>query len=320
MSALRVVRLRSGRAPVVVLALCLALVLLVAPAALAAPPGITGLSSPTHPSSSTWYKSNSPTFQWNPAQATDSAVHGYSFVLDQASGTAPDSTVDVSSDAYDERDRYALGDYPCWIAIADFDRDGVEDMAVANGGLFVFLGTGDGTFNDPTSATTAPHANSVAAADFNGDGIIDLATGSNSDAGVSVLLGNGDGTFQARIATGPGGILDEIAAGDFNADGKVDLVGIGVVPEAGQNNCVLVLGGWDDGTFEVIGGDYSFSDPRHPKPVDIDGDGNLDIVLTESERGAPFPDHYVGVLFGQRQRERSGGDSPIPLRASPRWT
>jgi len=308
MSALRVVRLCSCPAPAVVLALCLALVLLVAPAAFAAPPGITGLSSPTHPSSSTWYKSNSPTFQWNPAQATDWAVHGYSFVLDQASGTAPDSTVDVSSDAYDERDRYALGDYPCWIAIADFDRDGVEDMAVANGGLFVFLGTGDGTFNDPTSATTAPHANSVAAADFNGDGIIDLATGSNSEAVVSVLPGNGDGTFQARITTstndGLGGAPDEIAAADFNGDGKVDLVAKALGSTV-QNAYLIVLFGKGDATFtrSVIG---SPTNPRHPKPVDIDGDGHVDIVLTDSEMGAPFPFHYVGVIYGQGNGNFSG--------------
>ncbi len=65
---------------------------------------------------------------------------------------------------------------------------------------------------------------SIAAGDFNGDGVPDLVTvtsdrgGSNS--GVSVLLGNRDGTFQAptKYVVGDGAL--SVAIGDFNGDGK----------------------------------------------------------------------------------------------------
>jgi hypothetical protein len=47
-----------------------------------------------------------------------------------------------------------------------------------------------------TTAGTAPFG--MVAADFNGDGILDLAVANNDDNTVSVLLGNGDGTFQTQ--------------------------------------------------------------------------------------------------------------------------
>ncbi|MFF2291292.1 FG-GAP repeat domain-containing protein, partial [Peribacillus butanolivorans] len=39
----------------------------------------------------------------------------------------------------------------------------------------------------------------VTQADFNNDGILDLAVSNNGDDNVSILLGNGDGTFQAQV-------------------------------------------------------------------------------------------------------------------------
>jgi hypothetical protein len=92
------------------------------------------------------------------------------------------------------------------------------------------MGIGDGTFDSVAGATTAPDANSVVAADFTGDGKIDLATGS-SEAVISVLPGNGDGTFKARVTTstddGGDGAPYRLVTGDFNNDGKADIVGNG---------------------------------------------------------------------------------------------
>jgi hypothetical protein len=63
----------------------------------------------------------------------------------------------------------------------------------------------------------------VVAADFNGDGIQDLAvaTGNNS---VSILLGKGDGTFPTHVQYSVPGNPVAIIAGDFNGDGKTDLI------------------------------------------------------------------------------------------------
>ncbi len=59
-------------------------------------PPITGLTSPTHPSSATWYQSSQPvTFTWD-QPSWDAEVEGYSVSLSQDSATVPNDTIDLS--------------------------------------------------------------------------------------------------------------------------------------------------------------------------------------------------------------------------------
>jgi VCBS repeat protein len=71
----------------------------------------------------------------------------------------------------------------------------------------------------PVDAGVSPQ--SVAEADVNRDGKVDLVV-SNS-AGVAVVLGRGDGTFEAKTQFGVGG-GGSVAVGDLNGDGNLDLV------------------------------------------------------------------------------------------------
>jgi hypothetical protein len=95
------------------------------------------------------------------------------------------------------------GTNPNFIAAADFNGDGKQDVVVTNQGsanVSVMLGNGDGTFtlkstNCVGSILCRGVPTSVAVADFNGDGKLDLAVTNYQDTSVSVLLGNGDGTF-----------------------------------------------------------------------------------------------------------------------------
>src|SRR2546428_148133 len=77
----------------------------------------------------------------------------------------------------------------------------------------------------PSLTLPGTNAISLAVADFNGDGKLDLAVGSLSAGNtsqVSILLGNGDGTFQPSLnSTVPNADIDAIAAADFNGDGKL---------------------------------------------------------------------------------------------------
>src|ERR1700733_7982860 len=64
---------------------------------------------------------------------------------------------------------------------------------------------------------------SVAAGDFNGDGITDLAVVNEADNTVSILLGKEDATFAPEVSYAPGLGPLAIATEDFNGDGNLDL-------------------------------------------------------------------------------------------------
>jgi Concanavalin A-like lectin/glucanases superfamily/FG-GAP-like repeat len=113
--------------------------------------------------------------------------------------------------------------------VADMNLDGNLDLAFApyDGtgavGVYIFIGNGDGTFQPEVSYRAGAGANSVNGADFNGDGLLDLAVANVESNNVSVLLGQGDGTFQTHVDYGTGSSPVQVAIGDFNGDGRLDL-------------------------------------------------------------------------------------------------
>ena len=87
------------------------------------------------------------------------------------------------------------GGEPASVAVGDFNRDGIPDLAVANSGdgtVSVLLGNGDGTFQQPVSYATGDGPESVAVGDFNGDGRPDFAVpaynSSTYASSLSILL------------------------------------------------------------------------------------------------------------------------------------
>lgn len=87
------------------------------------------------------------------------------------------------------------------VANADFNLDGLADLAVTNAlsnDVSILLGDGLGGFTaapgSPVPVGTAP--SSVVVGDFNLDGIQDLAVANSGGNNGSVLLGNGDGHFR----------------------------------------------------------------------------------------------------------------------------
>jgi phospholipase C len=169
------------------------------------------------------------------------------------------------------------------VAVGDFNGDGIADFAVADSGIDVFPGNGDGTFGAPVNSANGAGFTALAVGDFNLDGKLDVAALSAS--GVSILLGNGNGAFQTPVnyAAGSGPAAGVVV--DLNGDGVPDLV----VSNAGG---VSVLLGNGDGTFQPAVNYPAGVSPAGLVAGDFNGDGKTDIAVANAGDGT------VSVLLG----------------------
>jgi hypothetical protein len=195
---------------------------------------------------------------------------------------------------------YPGGTHAGLVVAADLNGDGKADLAVANfwddpqwfegHTVSVLLSNGDGSFGPKLDIETGWRPESIAVADLNGDGWLDLAV-ANSWGNVSVLLGQGDGTFAPKVDY-PANIgywegIWSIAAADLNGDGWPDLA----LANAGSGTSVLFNRG--DGTFAVVPEVATGGEPFSIAASDLNGDGAIDLAV------ANFDSDTVSVLSGQ---------------------
>ena len=205
------------------------------------------------------------------------------------------------------------GDLPQEVAATDINNDGILDLITANSApgadaINVFIGNADGSYKAPVGYGSGVNARTMSTQDLNNDGNVDVVVADTWNDNVMVFMGRGDGTFrnQMTFATGTDPLRPTIA--DFNNDGIFDLT---VVNQTGGSGAAIsILIGRGDGTFNP---QYSLAAVagfhKEVNTGDLNGDGNLDIVLTTETSGQVLT--YLGNgngTFGSPTAYAMGGN------------
>jgi hypothetical protein len=208
---------------------------------------------------------------------------------------------------------------PRSIVVGDFNGDGILDLVTATSHLnppdqdavAVLLGNGanragDGTFRAPVFYAVGRSPLAVAAADFDGDHILDLAVLNRIPGSVSILRGLGsggvgDGTFAplATLDTGPDPI--DLVAGDFRKDGFADLAVLHSLFG------IRVIAGSASGAFTVAQNlPMAGTSTGNLVAADLNRDGILDLAF-----GRTGPS--IGVAYGRGAARSGDGSFTAPI-------
>lgn len=175
------------------------------------------------------------------------------------------------------------------VAIADFNRDGLFDIFFANAANRTtrqanefYLNQPGNVFSDRLDLITVPTlgiSNAAVARDLDNDQDIDLLIGNNGQN--RILINNGNARFIYDDTRLPQrlDLTQDVEVGDITGEGSPDVI----VANENDDNRILINNGsgfYSDQTAErlpVIGG---IEETREVELADIDGDGDLDIYLS----------------------------------------
>jgi hypothetical protein len=196
---------------------------------------------------------------------------------------------------------YSSLDLAAPLAVADINHDGILDLiAVSTDDTVIFFGQHP---SGQASLTLAPpvhyslhhlgaaYDNSLIA-DFNGDGILDLAA--SGPNGIYIAYGRANATFAAPLPIPSGDLIGFAVAGDFDGDGIPDVVTSG-------SKSLLLNSGIGDGTFRPataieaasVAATASSGTTAFLYQGDFNGDGKPDLLATNITAAQPSSPHII---------------------------
>jgi hypothetical protein len=171
------------------------------------------------------------------------------------------------------------------VTAADTKGTGKLDLISAgpNSTVIVLTNNGFGMFGSNASYTVYGagfSANSIAAADMNGDGKVDLIIAGYYGTELTVLTNNGVGGFVSNATYTAGNDPQSVAASDVNGDGKPDVICVNHEDNTitvFTNNGIGIL--VSNATYAVGSGAYMVT------TADINGDGHVDLITANLNDG-----------------------------------
>jgi len=183
---------------------------------------------------------------------------------------------------------YPAGYMPNDVVIADIDKDGRSDLAIANHDrkhLTILKGDGSGRFSplrgSPFAVEVTPHTHGIAVADFNNDGNLDLLTDSWGNNRLVILFGNNSHEFNTvvkylQVGKHP---YQRARVADLNKDGNADII----TTNLDGNNTTILLGDGKGNFSEAAGSPFACGDSPFGVAIgDVNRDGNLDLAIINS--------------------------------------
>ncbi|HUD72050.1 MAG TPA: VCBS repeat-containing protein, partial [Dongiaceae bacterium] len=180
----------------------------------------------------------------------------------------------------------SAGDSPGSVLAVDLDLDGRTDLLAANyfGGVSLWKGLGNGSFQSEKRLASGVSAYSLVVALVNGDLVPDLVVASPGSRQAVVLLGDASGGFgdpagYSTDALDSVGLPRQIVAADVDLDGAVDFL-VGTFDNSEEQNYLVLLRGRGDGSLEPgvllsrnADGDFSLG------AADFNNDGRPDLAF-----------------------------------------
>jgi hypothetical protein len=224
---------------------------------------------------------------------------------------------------------FATGQGPVGIVIADFTGDNKPDVVTANYGASSIsilrhngLTGNSAGFLPPVNFSTGNRAEKIAAADVNGDGVLDIVVGgqvgTGFDATLAVMINKGNGVFATPVAydAAPAARFDStaVALADLDNDGDVDLIGGGDYESGSVDNGAITIrrnnGNDTFGSAEIITFANFVPMPKELTTGRVNSDGFVDIV-------AAVPSGRIPEGFVTVNSNGSGGfNTPVYYEAS----
>ena len=200
--------------------------------------------------------------------------------------------------SFGQRQTFSFGQILSTVAVADVNGDGRPDVVVTDreeNCVWVLLnttppGSSSVSFADPVSFATGAAPDSVAIADFNGDGKPDIVVNNPTTGGggttISVLVNSTASgalvpSFEAQQVIDVGDAGGRLAAADIDGDGRPDLL----ITNFSSDTVSLLLNRTSFGANMVaFSSALTFAVGPRPGSIavsDLNGDGKLDLIIAD---------------------------------------
>jgi FG-GAP-like repeat len=190
-----------------------------------------------------------------------------------------------------------IAGHPAGIVAMSFGAVVVDS---AGSTLTPLLNAGGGAFTVKPSIATGNGSASIAAGDFDGDGIADVAVANNLDGTLMIFGGNGSGAFSLSSTIAVGAAPLGLVSADFNNDGHADLA----VGSATDGDVMILLGNGTGGfTLSTL---TAGTNAVLLLAGDFDNEGHVDLAVA-----GPASSNAVNILLTQTQRSSIATASPI---------